>query len=41
MAAVTDAIWAIMHEVARVQKELQGAQKETEREIKAASASIE
>lgn len=47
MTTVSDDIWAILHEVARGQKELQGAQrqlqdaqKETDREIKAVSASV-
>ena len=47
MTAVADDIWAILHEVARGQKELQDtqkalqvAQKETDREIKAVSVSV-
>ncbi len=47
MTAVADDIWAILHEIARgqkelqdAQKELQDAQKETDREIKAVSASV-
>ncbi len=47
MTTVADDIWAILHEIARGQKELQGgqkalqdAQKETDREIKAVSASV-
>ena len=47
MTAVADDIWAILHEVARgqkelqtAQKELQTAQKETDREIKAVSVSV-
>lgn len=37
MTTVADDIWAILHDVARGQKELQDAQKETDREIKAVS----
>ena len=37
MTTVADDIWAILYDVARGQKELQYAQKETDREIKAVS----
>jgi Na+/H+ antiporter NhaB len=40
MAAVADDIWAIVHEVAQRQKELQDTQRETDSEIKALTTSV-